>query len=197
VFNDDFSNTGSGWSGSTWISGSGYFQGGYRIDAGSPTAQEWEKAPFTGNLPESLLIGVDATVKAGPPYGQIGVYCRGNGVSSSDTTSYDFLVRADGGGVLIRKEAGQRGTKELVGKSSAAGFTAGKKNRLQVACEPAQGGKAVHLRFWINGELAAEATDTDGPLPNGGTGLLARLDNGGSGGNVQTFFDNYELSSIG
>jgi serine/threonine protein kinase len=193
VYTDDFSNTSSGWSGSTWTSGSGYFQGGYRIDAGSPSAQEGEKAPFTGNLPDRLLIGVDAAVKAGPPYGQIGVYCRGSGVAS-DSTSYDFLVRADGHGALIRKEAGQRGTKELVSKTSAAGFKAGKTNHLQVTCEP-DGGK-VRLRFWINGTLAAEATDADGPLANGGTGLMARLDNGGSGGNVQTFFDNYELSSI-
>lgn len=194
VYTDDFSNTGSGWSGSTWISGSGYFEGGYRIDAGDPSAQEWEKAPFDGNLPVNLLIGVDAAIKAGPPYGQIGVYCRGSG-DGGDSTSYDFLVRADGRGALIRKEAGQRGTKELVSKTSADGWKAGKTNHLQVACE--QEGKKVHLRLWINGSLAAEASDADGPLANGGTGLIARLDNGGSGGNVQTQFDNYELSSIG
>lgn len=193
VYTDDFSNSSSGWSGSSWISGSGYYQGGYRIDAGDPSAQEWEKAPFEGNLPEKLLISVDASVMAGPPYGQIGVYCRGSG-DGNDSTSYDFLVRADGHGALIRKEAGQRGTKELVSKSSAAGWKAGKTNHLQVACEPE--GKKVHLRLWINGSLAAEVSDADGPLANGGTGLMARLDNGGSGGNVQTKFDNYELSSI-
>jgi len=195
AFADDFSNTGSGWSGSTWISSSGYYQGGYRIDAGSPSAQEWEKAPVTGNLPDRLLITTDATVNAGPPYGQVAVYCRSNGNSGDDATSYDFLVRADGKGALIRKEAGQRGSKELARKSSAAGFKAGKKNRLQAACEP--DGKKVHLRFWINGSLAAEALDADGPLPNGQAGLMARLENGGSGGNIQTLFDNVDLSSIG
>jgi protein kinase-like protein len=195
VFADDFSNTNSGWSGSTWISGSGYFQGGYRIDAGSPSAQEWEHAPVDGNLPDRLLVSTDATVKAGPPYGQIGLYCRGNGETGSDSASYNFLVRADGRGVLIRKQAGQRGSKELASKSSAAGFSPGKKNRLQVACE--QDGKKVHLRLWLNGKVAAEASDGDGPLPNGAAGLMAELDNGGSGGNVQTFFDNFDLSSIG
>jgi hypothetical protein len=35
VYADDFSNTSPGWSGSTWTSGTGYFEGGYRIDAGS------------------------------------------------------------------------------------------------------------------------------------------------------------------
>ena len=39
TYGDDFSNNSSGWSGSTWISGSGYWQGGYRIDAGSSIYQ--------------------------------------------------------------------------------------------------------------------------------------------------------------
>jgi hypothetical protein len=42
----------------------------------------------------------------------------------------------------------------------------------------------VHLRFWINGKLAAEVSDADGPLPNGQAGLMALL-------------DNVDLSSIG
>jgi hypothetical protein len=194
VFSDDFSNNGTHWSGSTWISGSGYFQGGYRIDAGDYADSRWESAPFKGTLPNRLLISADATAKAGPPYGQLAVYCRGNG-SSSNPSSYDFLVRADGQGALIRKEAGARGTKELARKSTAAGFDKGKKNRLQAACE--EDGKAVRLRLWINGTFAAEAIDRDGPLPNGGAGLMARLDNGGSGGTLQTLFDNVDLSSIG
>jgi hypothetical protein len=122
------------------------------------------------------------------------VYCRGNG-RGSDSASYDFLVRADGQGVLIRKEAGKKGSKELAHKPSAAGFEKGKKNRLQAACE--QDGQQVHLRFWINGELAAETSDADGPLPNGGAGLMARLDNGGSGGDLEALFDDFDLSSIG
>jgi hypothetical protein len=194
VFADDFSNSSSGWSGSTWISGSGYFQGGYRIDADNITSVRWEKAPVTGNLPDRLLVSTDAQAMAGPPYGQLAVYCRGNGIGD-ESTSYDFLVRADGRGVVIRKEAGTKGSKELVSKGSAAGFKTGKSNRLQAACE--QDGKNVHLRFWINGGLAAEATDADGPLGNGGAGLMARLDNGGSGGALQAKFDNVDLSSIG
>jgi serine/threonine protein kinase len=195
VYADDFSNSSSGWSGSTWTSGTGYFEGGYRIDAGSGiyTAQ-WERAPVKETLPTAVLISTDATAKAGPPYGQLAVYCRGNG-SSSDSSSYDFLVRVDGQGVVIRKEAGKKGPKELLRKSSAAGFEKGKRNHLQAACE--QDGQKVRLRFWINGRLAAETSDADGPLPNGGAGLMARLDNGGSGGNVEAVFDNFDLSSIG
>jgi hypothetical protein len=193
-FADDFSNTGSGWSGSSWISGSGYAEAGYRIDAGGYTSARWEKAPIKGNLPDRILISADATVKAGPPYGQVAVYCRGNG-SGDQSSSYDFLVRADGQGVVIRKEAGAKGLKELARKSSAAGFEKGKTNRLQAACE--QDGGKIRLRFWINGDLAAEASDGDGPLPAGGAGLMTRLENGGSGGNTQALFDNFDVSSIG
>ena len=194
VYADDFSNNDSGWSGSTWIIGTGYFEGGYRIDAGGTSPARWERAPVKQALPTSLLVSADAAAKAGPPYGQLAVYCRGNG-SGSDSSSYDFLVRADGQGVLVRKEAGAKGSKELLRKSSAPGFKKGKTNRLQAACE--QDGQKVRLRFWVNDRLAAETSDTDGPLPNGGAGLMARLDTGGSGGDLQAQFDNFDLSSIG
>ncbi|MFB9838326.1 hypothetical protein ACFFNX_39855, partial [Actinoallomurus acaciae] len=193
VFSDDFSNTGSGWSGSTWISDTGYFQGGYRIDAGgSINTESWSKAPVDNALPTKLLVSADATVKQSPPYGLLGVYCRGEG-DGSDSSSYDFFVRADGRGALIRKEAGKAGSKELAQKNSAPGFKEGKKNRLQAVCE--QDGKKVHLRLWVNGKLAAEATDGDAPLANGGAGLMARLDNG-NGTDAQMLFDNFDLSQF-
>ncbi|MDN3357420.1 serine/threonine-protein kinase [Actinomadura sp. DC4] len=194
VFADDFSDNGSGWSGSTWISGSGYTESGYRIDAGGIYVSRWEHAPVKDSLPTSVLVSADATAKAGPPYGQLAVYCRGNG-TGDDASFYTFLVRADGRGVLIRKVAGKKGAKELTQKPSAAGFKKGEKNRLQAACE--QDGQKVHLRFWINGKLAAETSDGDGPLPNGGAGLMARLENGGTGGDLQALFDNFDLSTIG
>ena len=194
IFADDFSNTDSGWSGSSWISGSGYSESGYRIDAGGFTAARWERAPIKANLPDRVLVSADATVKAGPPYGQVAVYCRGNG-SGDQSSSYDFLVRADGQGAVIRKEAGAKGSKELARKSSAGGFEKGRTNRLQAACE--QDGGKVRLRFWINGDLTAEASDGDGPLPAGGAGLMTRLENGGSGGNTVALFDNFDVSSIG
>jgi serine/threonine protein kinase len=193
VFSDDFSNNDSGWSSSTFISGSGYFQGGYRIDAdGDFNSVRAEPAPVKGALPQQVLISADATAKAGPGYGQLALFCRGN-VNGSDIAAYSFLVRADGEGTLIRKEAGQKGSKELVQKSSAPGYKKGK-NRLQAACE--QQGSKVHLRLWVNGDLAAETTDGDGPLPNGAAGLMARLTNGGSGGDTQAIFDNFDISQI-
>ncbi len=194
VYGDDFSNTSSGWDGSTWISGSGYTQAGYRIDAGDSIYQRRPSvAPFKGTLPDRVLVGADASILGGPKYGMFGIFCRAVG-DGDDAAYYELLVRADGQGTLIRRAAGKSGSKQLAQTSSAPGFKKDKKNHLQAACE--QEGKKVHLRLWINGSLAAETTDADAPLPNGATGLVTELSNAGSGGNLMMLFDNFLLSSI-
>lgn len=195
VYSDDFADTGSGWSGTTFISGSGYAESGYRIDAGGFYERRAEPAPFKGRMPDRALVSADATVKAGPPYGMLGLFCRGDG-DSDKASYYEFLVRADGKGLVIRKATGQSGSrKELARRPSAPGFTTGRRNRLQAACEGQHG--RVRLRLWINGTAAADTTDADGPLPNGAAGLVAAQENGGSGGDVQVLFDNVDISSIG
>jgi serine/threonine protein kinase len=195
IFDDDFSDNSSGWSGSTWTSGSGYFSGGYRIDAGGPINQtQSETAPYEQTVPERVFVTADARVLGGPAYGQLGLFCRAGEGSGSEATQYRFLVRADGKGALITKVNGQSGARELANASNAPGFRQGQTNRLQIACEK-QGGR-VHLRFWLNGELAAEATDGDRPLPTGEAGLAASQQSGGSGGNTQVLFDNFHLAAI-
>jgi serine/threonine protein kinase len=195
IFDDDFSSTSSGW-GTTWTgSGTGYFSGGLRIDADSQTSQnESETAPYDQTVPERVFVTAEARVLGGPDYGQLGLFCRAGEGTGSDTTQYRFLVRADGKGTLITKVNGQSGSRELANEPSAPGFNRGRINRLQVACE--KEGNAVHLRFWLNGELAAEATDADRPLPTGGAGLAASQQSGGSGGDTQVFFDNFQLAAI-
>jgi serine/threonine protein kinase len=195
IFDDDFSDTRSGWSGSTWISGNGYYQGGYRIDAGgSISPSRWEESPYEQKVPERVLITADARALGGPDYGQFGLFCRAGEGSGSEATMYQFRVRTDGKGTLIRKLAGQGGSKELVTKASAPGFEKGRQNHLQAACEQ-EGGK-VRLRFWINNHLAASASDADRPLPAGNAGLIVAQENGGSSGDSRIHFDNFHLASI-
>jgi hypothetical protein len=194
VYDDDFSNTSSGWSGSTWTSGSGYYQGGYRIDAGGVNGSRWEAAPYEQAMPERVLVTADARAIGGPDYGQFGVFCRAGEGTGEDATMYVFLVRVDGKGTLIRKLNGKSGSKELANKASAPGFKKGKQNHLQASCER-QGGQ-VRLRFWLDGHLAATATDTDRPLPTGAAGLISAQTNGGSTGEVQVMYDNFHLAGI-
>jgi hypothetical protein len=194
IFDDDFSNTSSGWSGSTWISGSGYYQGGYRVDAGGINPSRWEASPYEQKVPARVLVTADARAIGGPDYGQFGLLCRAGEGSGSEATMYEFLVRTDGKGTLIRKRAGQSGSKELANETSAAGFEKGRQNHLQAACE--QEGDQVRLRFWVNGRLAASATDADRPLPTGNAGLIVAQANGGSGGDSRVQFDNFHLADI-
>jgi serine/threonine protein kinase len=195
IFDDDFSNTSSGWSGSSWISGNGYYQGGYRIDAGGTISpSRWEPSPYEQKVPERVLVTADARALGGPDYGQFGVFCRAGEGSGSDATMYEFLVRADGKGTVIRKLAGQGGAKELANKASAPGFEKGRPNHLQATCEQ-EGGK-VSLRFWLNNHLAASTTDADRPLPTGNAGLIVAQENGGSSGDSQILFDNFHLANI-
>ncbi|WP_308206968.1 hypothetical protein [Actinoallomurus rhizosphaericola] len=70
----------------------------------------------------------------------------------------------------------------------------GRRNRVQAACEERDGG--IRLRLWLNGTLAADTSDHDGPLANGTSGLVAVQENGGSAGDVQVLFDDFGLSAI-
>jgi hypothetical protein len=200
IYGDDFSNIDSGWSGTTWSSTSdaGYFGGGYRLHAGganSTYTNRWEDTPYKNTMPERVLVSADARQLGGPDYGKLGLFCRGSEVDvSSDAAMYQFLVRADGKGVLIRKLAGKSGSKELANQSSASGFKKGQNNSLQAACEKQD--NKVRLRLWINGDLAAEATDADRPLPTGVAGLMAAQEGGGSGGAMQALYDNFQLAEI-
>jgi len=194
IYDDDFSNTGSGWSGSTWSSGSGYLNGGYRIDAGGYTPNRWEAAPLEQTVPERLLVTADGRAIGGPDYGQFGLHCRAGEGTGQDSTLYEFLVRVDGKGTVIRKLSGRGGSRELANKTGAPGFNKGKQNHLQAACER-EGGE-IRLRFWLNGELAASATDTDHPLPTGAAGLISAQENGGSSSETQVMFDNFHMAKI-
>jgi hypothetical protein len=194
IFDDTFADNSSGWSGSTWTSGTGYFSGGYRIDAGNLYRTRWETSPYSNKLPQGVLIAAEARILGGPDYGQLGLICRAGESTGSDAAMYQFLVRADGKGTLIRKIAGKSGSKDLATTTSAPGFKKGTTNLLQVSCE--QEGTKVDLRFWLNGELAAEATDADRPLATDGVGLIAAQEGGGSGGQIQVLFDNFHLATI-
>jgi hypothetical protein len=45
-------------------------------------------------------------------------------------------------------------------------------NELQAVCTGDDGGQAVQLELWVNGEKVVAATDTDTPLRPGGVGLV-------------------------
>jgi serine/threonine protein kinase len=194
VFSDDFSNSNTGWSGGNYQNGlgDGYLNGQYRIFTDASTVSQMEDAPYTQTPPNRLLMSVDVRNAVGTGYGQVGLYCRG--AAGSDELGYEFLIRLDGKGVVIRKAMGSNGAKQLAQSSDTKGFRAGDhRNHLQAVCDARNG--AVTLKLWVNGALAVSATDTDKPLANQKAGLIV-AQRGGGNGDAQADFDNFDLSGI-
>lgn len=169
IYSDDFSDPGSGWDGRNYTFSSdfggtadGYQSGYYHMQLSSTDAVRTARAPYNGKLPSSFMMatdvrfGSDATRGVGE--GRADVWCG----------AYNFLVRADGKGVIIKKIV-DNVTKELATEPTAAGFQPGAVNHLQIACESK--GSSIRLRLWIDQRLAVEGTDSDSPPPIGNVGL--------------------------
>ncbi|MEV5573976.1 serine/threonine-protein kinase [Spirillospora sp. NPDC052269] len=193
VFSDDFSNDRSGWDG---MSGSyGYAKGFYWVSTDNSTLR-WRVAPKNGDMPERALVTTMLGFDAGPDDGSAGVFCRlHDDNDDAKDAYYAFLLRKDGKGLVVRKVGGELGTKELATAGSVSGFKTSGKNKVQAACEQQDQGKKVRLRLWVNGSQAADTTDADRPLANGGAGVLVA-----AGGNesVKVFgnFDDFDISEI-
>ncbi|WP_232835702.1 serine/threonine-protein kinase [Actinocorallia populi] len=198
VFDDAFADTGTGWTGNNFIPGVsnyGYFQGRYRLvvtseyslsdEVGSPyknDRKEWR-------IPSRALVSVTVTM-SGTPSASAGLSCFG---PESHKEGYRFLVRADGQGVVVRRVTKDRGNAEIGSRKEAAGFSPGKANRLQIACE--KQGTATRLRLWINGTPALEETDADGALTEGTAGLLIEQ-TAWDGKGLTADFDDFQIAEI-
>jgi serine/threonine protein kinase len=191
VYGDDFSNNGSGWDGGTFFSGDGYLNGKYRMETDTMTQVRYVSPPSKATLPTRLLIKATVDFVAGPAYGQAGVYCR-----SGDSSGYEFRVRHDGKGVVLRKTGKTLGSKDLVTTADAPGLKAQGPNLLEMACEEQDQGRKIRLRLWLNGQSAADYTDTDSVVPNGGAGLLVSRDGGSDSDKVVVDYSNFELDRI-
>jgi serine/threonine protein kinase len=193
VFSDDFSSSNTRWSGGDYqpIFGTGYFNGRYRLGTTGNDTEESSVAPYDKELPPKALVSADVTPQSGPKYGQVGLWCFG--ANDSNLDGYLFLVRLDGDGTVIRKVSGSNISKEFA-PAAAKGFKTQRTNKIQIACE--QQDKKMHLRMWLNGELATEYTDGDNPLTRGTAGVVVMRQGGGSGGQMTADYDNFDISRI-
>ncbi|MDL4777476.1 serine/threonine-protein kinase [Actinomadura xylanilytica] len=182
-YETDFASGQSGWYGDNYTesSGQGVQNGHYRIDLKSNNSAGFTLAASpvddTKQLPKQQLVTAQVTPASGPNYGQFGLFCRGS-KEIGEEGGYQFLIRRDGKGSLIRKVSPVVGAKELATGDDAGGYEApeagkpGRPSKVQIACEEQDGGKKVRLRLWVNGDLAASATDSDQVLPNRNSGLI-------------------------
>jgi hypothetical protein len=147
-FDDDFSDSASGWEGGDYDSGSvGYGDGYYSVVATNPEKPMWGRA--FRHLAD-VTVDLEADAVSGPTSGEygFGVGCR----IQPSGDGYYFLISADGLCGIFRS-TGKRYRSLVDWVPSSAARTGQRGNRLRVMCD----GPA--LAMVVNGVLVASATD--------------------------------------
>ncbi|WP_242676416.1 serine/threonine-protein kinase [Streptosporangium minutum] len=204
LYQNDFTQSGSGWSGGTYDGENdhGYApEGYYALDVDGDDSVLREKAPVpfatappstpdptaspTPVLPARLLIGVDVGVRDGSSgRGEYGLFCRGE--DTNEATRYEFLLDTTGN-ARLRKSVKSAGG-ELT-KAFKVDLPKGQPVRLQAECSG--GPQGVQLTMWVNGEKVQSFLDAS-PLPPGEIGLIARVGEN-SEAMLRTSFDNFTM----
>jgi hypothetical protein len=165
LFQDDFSNTGSGWDSVSDSSGvTDYYNGAYRIQVLTNSLSIW--ANPSKSLPADVRVAVDATKNGGPDDNAFGVICR-----YQDTDNfYRFYVTSDGYIGIVKRQGG------------SATVISSSDGKLQPASGINKGAATNHiegdcigntLTLYVNGTQMAQATDST--FTSGGdVGLVAQ-----------------------
>jgi Tol biopolymer transport system component len=147
LFQDDFSDPGSGWEVGDYSGGSvGYRDGTYFVTA---LEGNWMWALADRSV-ENLIIVVDATqFSAGPTDDNAyGVMCR----AQPDDDGYLLLISGDGFYSIMKNENGQLGA--LVDWTGSDAIRQGNAtNRIRAICD------GTDLAIFVNGHLLAQASD--------------------------------------
>ena len=175
VFQDDFASRANGWddAGRTRAGGH-YTNDAYRVFA-EPKESTQLPAPRNApsvypSAPPSLGIEVDAKAFTVPEGTAYGLACR----VGQNESGYLFTVGDD---YVNISKYGIDGTytqlSDDAGLPRPSGFKVNGTNRLEADCNGGEGDEAVSLVFRINGQVAAEATDTKDLLTAGTVALVA------------------------
>ena len=160
LFQDDFSDTSSGWDRVNVSEGvTDYANGKYRIYVNSTDTDGWANPGL--NFTDTV-ISVDATKMAGPDDNDLGVICRYQDIDNF----YQFIISSDGFYGIARVVDG---TQELIGETDLLPSDAIKlgnvTNQIQAKCV------GSNLTLSINGEQIASFDDTT--FTSGDVGLFA------------------------
>jgi hypothetical protein len=174
IFQDDFSSRAYGWEdeGKRPIGGYGgyYKNGAYRFylepvsggsSEGSPPLK---KSGLYPSAPPKLRVDVKARRLTGDPDTGYGIACRAAGANS-----YLFVI---GDGYISIAKSLDHDPYYTALKDAAPAIDINASNELQAVCSSEEGQRAVHLVFWVNGRVVAEATDSENPLPTGTVGVF-------------------------
>jgi len=182
LFQDDFSDTGSGWDQFSDAGGvTNYENGGYRIYIDKPEFTFWANPGLGNTLPSDVHIEVDATKIDGPDFNDYGIICRYSDAGGS-ANFYEFIISSDGyAGIALVTESSQD-VISIEGQllpydDIRQGSTT---NHIKAECFGNQ------LTLYVNGILLTSVSDST--LASGDVGLLASTyDEAG----VDILFDNF------
>jgi hypothetical protein len=167
LFQDDFSNSSSGWDTVRDAEGvTDYENGGYRIYINKTTYSFWSNPGLGSSLPGDLRIEVDATKTAGPDVNDFGVVCRYT-LSNEKANFYQFVVTSDGyvGIVKVTQSDQQVITKGEKLIESSAVNKGNASNKIRAECIGST------LTLYVNGSQVDSVTDTS--FTSGDVGLIA------------------------
>ena len=158
---EDFSDPSSGWeTQATEEYALEYVEGEYRVIVHSPDLAAWGRPPLAYEFTD-LVIEVDVRQVSGPEDGDYGLVVRSKG----DSDFYLFAISSHYGMYSVQMSQGETWSDLAEWTESAAVHREGEVNHLKVECL----GKT--MRFYANGELLTEVTDTT--YHSGNVGLLA------------------------
>ncbi|MBE9524142.1 MAG: hypothetical protein IMY76_03520 [Chloroflexi bacterium] len=178
LFQDDFSDTSSGWDQVDTTEGSTDYENGYyRIVVYTDNMDVWANPGLTFT---DTLIEVDATKAAGPDDNDLGVICRYQDVDNF----YFFIISSDGyfavgkvvDGEQLLIDADQMYPSDAINQGTSA-------NHIQADCVGSQ------LTFYVNGTELANVSDTT--FSDGDVGLIAGTF---SEAGADIHFDNFKVS---
>jgi hypothetical protein len=175
LYQDDFSDPGSGWPKMSGTNGAmGYNEGVFRMLVQSP---QYDLQAVSGQTYGDAQIEVDATLKSGPLYNRFGLICRYQDMNAF----YFFAVSSDGYYAIGKLN---NGVTSLLGQEMMA-----------YSAFILKGNNTNHMRFdcvgntltgYVNGQTLAIAQDDD--FSSGDAGLMSgSFDEGG----VIMSFDNF------
>jgi hypothetical protein len=173
LLTDDFSARKNGWTAENAGSDGRYAKNGTfqlqttGVFSSSDVAEPTQAGHgLSGKTPLNLTISVDASKVAGVPHGYAyGIACRADGHGDY----YAFVIRDRA--VAIEKWVGGGARIQHPHPVSTSALHPGGTDHLRVSCHTAQGGRAVHLTLWVNGQKVATQVDRDHPYTTGYLGL--------------------------
>ncbi|MBG7610207.1 MAG: hypothetical protein IZT55_04995 [Anaerolineae bacterium] len=178
LFQDDFSDTSSGWD--QFSDGDGltdYQNGYYRIVINAEEMDVWANP---GLMFRDVVVEVDATKAGGPDDNDLGVICRYQDVENF----YFFIISSDGYYVVGKVVDGEQ---QLIGADqmypSDAINQGAATNHIQAECVGSQ------LTFYVNGTMLSEVNDAT--YSDGDVGLIAGTF---SEAGTEIHFDNFKVS---